>query len=71
MDIYELKSRFLLSRNYATNDVNELMDFARKSYIQNEITIKEYRLLIGDLETHGAFFPDSSTESPDIRKSFS
>jgi hypothetical protein len=64
MDINELKSRFLQSRDFATDNVNELLDFAKKAYIHNEITIKEYRHLVGDLEAHGAVIPDSQTDNP-------
>ena len=44
MDIRELKGKFIQSRDYTTDDVNALMDFAKKAYIHNEINIKEYRL---------------------------
>lgn len=59
MDIHELKNQFRLSKNYQSDNVNELMDFAKKVYIQNEISIKEYRLLVRDLEAQGAVSPDS------------
>lgn len=59
MDIHELKNRFRLSKNYQSDNVNELMDFAKKVYIHNEISIKEYRLLVRDLEAQGAVSPDS------------
>lgn len=64
MDINELKCRFLQSRDFATDNVNELMDFAKRAYIQNEITIKEYHILVGDLEAQGAITPDSQTDNP-------
>lgn len=57
MDIRELKSRFIQSRDYNTDDVNTLMDFAKKAYINNEIDIKKYRLLIRELESLGAEIP--------------
>lgn len=60
MDIRELKSKFNESRDYPADNVNMLMDFAKKAYIQNEITIKEYRLLVRDLEAQGAVSPDSN-----------
>ncbi|XJZ26007.1 YppF family protein [Bacillota bacterium Lsc_1132] len=60
MDIRELKSRFIQVRNYPANGVNELMDFAKKAYVQNEISIKEYRLLVRDLEAQGAVSPNST-----------
>lgn len=63
MDIRELKSRFIQSRDYNTDDVNELMDFAKKAYIHNEIDIKEYRLLVRELENLGAVIPDNYKEN--------
>ncbi|WP_042457745.1 YppF family protein [Neobacillus dielmonensis] len=57
MDIRDLKSKFLHSRDYSTEDVNALMDFAKKAYIHNEITIKEYRQLVRELESLGAKLP--------------
>lgn len=59
MDIRELKSRFNQSRDYQADSVNELMDFAKKAYIQNEIDIKEYSLLVRDLEAQGAVSPNN------------
>jgi hypothetical protein len=58
MDIRELKGKFIQSREYTTDDVNALMDFAKKAYIHNDITIKEYRLLVRELEKQGAVIPD-------------
>jgi hypothetical protein len=69
MDIRELKNRFNKSRDYITHDVNALMDFARKAYIYNEIGIKEYRLLIRDLEDQGAVFPESTKDNSLIEHS--
>jgi len=63
MNIRELKSKFIQSRAYSTEDVNALMDFAKKAYIQNEIDIKEYRLLVRELETQGAVIPDHYKEN--------
>ena len=69
MDIRELKSKFIQSRTYSTEDVNELMDFAKKAYIHNEINIKEYRLLVRELETQGAVIPDHYKENSLIENS--
>jgi hypothetical protein len=62
MDIRSLKSKFNQSRDYNTDDVNALMDFAKKAYIHNEINIKEYRLLVRELESQGAVIPDDFKE---------
>lgn len=63
MDIRELKSKFIQSRDYNTDDVNALMDFAKKAYIHNEINIKEYRLLVRELESQGAVIPETDKEN--------
>ncbi|MDQ0976198.1 hypothetical protein QFZ31_006076 [Neobacillus niacini] len=69
MDIRSLKSKFNQSRDYNTDDVNTLMDFAKKAYIHNEINIKEYRLLVRELEALGAVIPDDYKEDSLIEKS--
>ena len=69
MDIRELKSKFIQSRDYTTDDVNALMDFAKKAYIHNDITIKEYRLLVRELEKQGAVIPDMENENSLIEHS--
>jgi hypothetical protein len=58
MTIHELKLKFLQIRDYLTDDVNELLDFTKKEYIQNRISIIEYRNLVRELEKLGAKFPD-------------
>lgn len=63
MNISELKNRFIKSKDYSTDNVNQLLDFAKKAYIHNEINIKEYSLLIRDLEAKGAMVPDSDNEN--------
>lgn len=69
MDIRELKSKFIQSRDYTTDDVNALMDFAKKAYIQNDINIKEYRLLVRELEKQGAVIPETDNENSLIEHS--
>jgi Lhr-like helicase len=63
MDIRELKSRFNQSRDYSTDDVNALMDFAKKAYIYNEISITDFRNLVRELETLGAAVPEEPENS--------
>jgi hypothetical protein len=70
MDIRSLKGKFNQSRDYNTDDVNTLMDFAKKAYIHNEINIKEYRLLVRELEALGAVIPDDYKEDSLIEKSY-
>lgn len=69
MDIRSLKSKFTQSRDYCTDDVNALMDYAKKAYIHNEINIKEYRLLVRELEALGAVIPDDYKEDSLIENS--
>ncbi len=58
MTISELQLKFLYYRDYLTDDVNELLDFAKKAYIDNEISILEYRSYIQELEKRGATSPE-------------
>jgi hypothetical protein len=69
MDIRELKSRFIQSRDYSTDDVNTLMDFAKKAYIQNEIGIKDYSLIVCELEKLGAVIPNNFKDNSLIEHS--
>jgi len=69
MDIHELKSKFIQSRDYNTDDVNALLDFAKKVYIHNEISIKEYRVLVRELENQGAVIPETNHEDSLIEHS--
>ncbi|WP_066061079.1 YppF family protein [Neobacillus soli] len=69
MNVLELKSKFIQSRDYTTDDVNTLMDFAKKAYIHNEINIKDYRLLVRELEIQGAVIPDQYKENSLIEHS--
>lgn len=68
MKISELKDRYFQCRNYSTDNVNELLDFAKKAYIHNEINIKEYSFLVRDLEAKGAITPDSDCDNSLIKK---
>lgn len=69
MNVLELKSKFIQSRDYTTDDVNALMDFAKKAYIHNEINFKDYRLLVRELEIQGAVIPDQHKENSLIEHS--
>ena len=69
MDIRELKSKFNQSRDYTTDDVNALLDFAKKSYIVSEIDVKEYCFLIRELENQGAVIPVHYMENSLIKHS--
>lgn len=57
MHVHELKVKFFQFREYETEDVNELLDFAKRVYIHNEISSFEYRNLVRELESLGAEVP--------------
>lgn len=62
MYVHELKEKFSIHRQYVTEDVNELLDFAKKAYISNEISSSEYKSLVRELESQGAQLPHHETE---------
>ncbi|MDQ0271037.1 YppF family protein [Cytobacillus purgationiresistens] len=59
MNVHELKKKFQQLRDYTPEHVNELLDFSKKAYIHNEISILDYRNLVRDLEALGAVIPES------------
>lgn len=59
MNVHELTMKFFQLRNYDPESVNELLDFAKKEYIHNDICIKVYRKLVRELEALGAKVPES------------
>jgi hypothetical protein len=62
MYVHELKEKFSNHKKYQTEDVNELLDFAKKAYISNEITSGEYKVLVRELESQGAKMPAEENE---------
>ncbi|PLR99708.1 YppF family protein [Bacillus sp. T33-2] len=62
MNVHELEMMFSQMRDYSPENVNELLDFARKRYIQNEISINDYRNLVRELESRGAVVPEGFQE---------
>ncbi|MBB6444662.1 YppF family protein [Bacillus benzoevorans] len=58
MSIHELRLMFLQLREYITDDVNELLDFSKKAYIYDQISLYDYRGLVRDLEDLGAVLPE-------------
>lgn len=65
MFVHELKEKFSTHKKYETDDVNELLDFAKKVYISNEISLAEYKKLVRELESQGAKIPHDGNESQD------
>lgn len=69
MYVHDLKEKFSLHKQYTTEDVNELLDFAKKAYILNEISSSEYKNLVRELESQGAKLPiDENEEYSQIQK---
>lgn len=59
MNVHELTMKFLQTRNHSPENVNELLDFTKKAYIQNDICITVYRNLVRELEAQGAEIPET------------
>lgn len=57
MHVRELKEKFAKQKDYAAQDLNELLDFSKRAYILNEITSREYKNLVRELEQLGATLP--------------
>lgn len=53
MSIHELKEKFMQKRSYSIEDECQLLDFAKQSYVNNEISLKEFRNAIRELEELG------------------
>ncbi|MCM3669425.1 YppF family protein [Mesobacillus maritimus] len=58
MTVQDLSLMFSQVRKYSPEHVNDLLDFAKRLYVQNEISFHDYRLLVRDLELQGAFIPE-------------
>ena len=50
MHVHELKKKFYEEKKYDAENVNKLLDFARKAYIFNEIDSSDYKILVRELE---------------------
>ena len=66
--IRDLKQAFS-QKGYYTENVNELLDFARHWYLEGKICISDYRTLIKELEINGATKPTTMTEDKNKRVS--
>ena len=54
----DLINQFVLLKKDKPSNVNELLDFIQRGYIQGEFSIVEYRRLFHELHTRGAEKPD-------------
>lgn len=70
MQVHELKRKFIQFREYEPETVNVLLDFAKRVYIHNEISINEYRNLVRELESLGAEVPCDNIDQSLIENSF-
>jgi hypothetical protein len=70
MHIHELREKFFQFKEYEPENVNELLDFAKRAYIHDEITITEYRNLVRELESLGAVIPWDNVDQSLIENSF-
>lgn len=59
MVLEDLRQKFVACKSYEPNEHNELMDFARKQYLQGELSINQFRHLIQELEIMGAVPPNT------------
>lgn len=62
MVLGDLKQDFFEKKGYEPEDLNELLDFARHSYLQGKICLSQYRSVTRELETIGATKPAYETE---------
>ncbi|KFN03249.1 hypothetical protein D0U04_02875 [Bacillus clarus] len=63
MVLGDLKQVFSEKKGYCTENMNELLDFARHCYLEGKICISDYRTLIRELEINGATKPTTIAES--------
>ncbi|MBE7118906.1 YppF family protein [Bacillus cereus] len=63
MVLGDLKQAFSQKKGYCTENMNELLDFARHCYLDGNICISDYRTLIRELEINGAKKPTTITEA--------
>lgn len=58
MNFTLLKEKFKMEKQYDANTMNELLDYAKRLYLHDEMNITEYRQLIKLLEDEGAKNPE-------------
>ncbi|MDQ0161581.1 YppF family protein [Bacillus alveayuensis] len=60
MNFLSLKEKFKTEKQYEATSVHELLNYVKKLYLSNEVTISEYRQLVKLLETEGARNPEEA-----------
>ena len=58
MFVHELRNKFIAKKEYEPTTANELLDFARQTYIRGELSLSDYRNIIRILEEEGAKKPE-------------
>lgn len=58
MNFSTLKEKYKADKKDEPKTINELLDYAKKLYIANELSIREYRQLVKVLEQEGACNPE-------------
>lgn len=66
MNITELEILYTTQKQCDAGTPNELLDFARKLYLSQSITIRNYQQLAKTLEGLGACIPEDSTDQKSI-----
>lgn len=54
MHIFDLVDKYVSTRNYMPDSVNDLLDFYQNKYIMGEIDIQSYRHIFEYLHKQGA-----------------
>ncbi len=54
-----MKGKFEQFKNYSTEDHLELLAFVKKAYVMNDITIRQYREIVKEIQ--------EETEEPIVR----
>lgn len=60
MNVQDLLGKFIAVKSYEPESANDLLDFARQTYLLGDITILDYRNLARKLENNGARMPGSN-----------
>jgi len=58
MTLEDLISKFIQMKNHKPLHVNDLLDFIQQNYVQNKLTIDQYRSLFKELTDRGAMKPE-------------
>lgn len=58
MSLEELIKSFIVQKNSKPEDVNELLDYVQKNYINDNLCIVQYRNLFRQLHDRGALKPE-------------